>query len=278
MAVDPKEYEEMVVPNYPQLVKMLDKGVVKKLSRNSKVKKFKFGFRKGAYLGAPGKDVYFVMPSLTDEQFSDVAVRFANMYPNKAPDNHLHWAACIRYVYGCFEKQGCLRSNADKKRIIKEDPDWDMPIRFMSLALEQFKKNKNHYGRVLHYEMLAHRFGDRAIIDKNPELLNEMISHYENSQRLAMKCKSYKHMFTPFYWAGHYYYEMDFKKECIKYHTLSLQHMEKYCPDARDGYRDKAMTSFKHLKESMEPRDWKKMRSWIHKCNNKCLAKVKNKA
>ena len=54
--------------------------------------------------------------------------------------------------------------------------------------------------------------------------------------------------------------------------------MEKYCPDARTGYREKAVMSIKQLKNSAEKKEWKNMRKWILKCRNVCLSKVKKAA
>ncbi|KKL45891.1 hypothetical protein LCGC14_2351110, partial [marine sediment metagenome] len=197
MAVDPKEYQQMIIPTYEQLLKMISRGVIKKISNKSKHKPFLFGFRGGQYLGAPGKDVFFVMSILTEDQFIDVAYKVADLYPKKPPNNHLHWAACIRYIYGCFEKQGVLRSRADKKRMIKENVDWDVPMRFMEQVSRRFKYNKNNYGLVLYYEMLGHRLGDRAVIKKDPQYLDSMMINYLKSRKIAKNIKCWKQLFTP---------------------------------------------------------------------------------
>ncbi len=265
----------MMQATYEQVLIMLDRGIIGKLSKNSKIKEFGFGFRGGKYLGAPGKDVYFILSLLDDDKSDYLAARIAEAYPKKAPNNHLKWAACIRYIYGCFEKQGCLRSKDDKKRMIEENPDWQVPITFMNKIAKQFKTSRNTYGLVLHYEMLAHRYGDYAIINNDNSHLNKMARYYEKSQKLSLKCKSWKHTWTPFYWAGHYFYEIGDSENAIKYHKLSLKFMEKYCPDSRPGYREKARASIKHLKKLMPEGDWKKTRKWLKKCKNKCLRKVK---
>jgi len=275
MAVDPKEYKRMTIPTYNQLLEMIDRGIMKKIGKKPKHKPFSFGFRGGLYLGAPGKDIFFVMPSLSEKQFVYIAHRLAKAFPRKPPGNHEHLAACIRYIYGCFEKQGCLRSKEDKTRMIDENPDWELHMKFMIEINSWFKQNRHTYGRVLHHEMLGHRYGDKAIIERNKSYLAKMINHYENAQRLALKCKSWKHTYTPFYWAAYYYYEMKEKEQCIKYHKLNLQFMEKHCPDARPGYRDKAKTSIVQLKKNMNKDEWKIMRKWIRKCKNKCLMRVK---
>ncbi len=278
MSVDSKEYEKMTTPTYEQLLEMIERGVVKRIRKKPKHKPFKFGFRGGHYLGAPGKDIFLAMPSLANDEFVDIAHRLAGLFPSTPPNNHLHWAACIRYVYGCFEKQGCLRSKHDKRRMIEEDPDWQMPMKFMSHVRYKFRRNRNTYGRVLHYEMLGHRYGDMAIISNNNDYLEDMIKHYEKSQRLAVKCQSLKHTFTPFYWAAHYYFEVGDKESAAKYHMLNLQNMEKHCPDARPGYREKAVTSIKQLRACSSRHDWKKHQKWILKCKNRCVRKSRGAA
>ncbi|KKM06301.1 hypothetical protein LCGC14_1745400, partial [marine sediment metagenome] len=82
-------------------------------------------------------------------------------------------------------------------------------------------------------------------------------------------------LFTPLYWGAHYYYEMGDKKKAAKYHWQSLKNMEKYCPDARDGYREKAKISLEHLRKCLNSEDWEDVRKWFKHCKNKCLKKVK---
>jgi len=38
MSVDPKEYEQMTIPNYEQLLQMIERGIVKKIRKKSKHK------------------------------------------------------------------------------------------------------------------------------------------------------------------------------------------------------------------------------------------------
>lgn len=258
---------------YEDLMKMVDRGIVGKVKNDTPF--FSFGFRGGSYLGCPGKDIFFILPSLTGEQSSALAQRLANLFPKKPPDNHVKWAACMRYVYGCFEKQGCLRSKQDKQRMIKEDADWSMPLEFMEKVANEFRRSNNKYGLVLHYEMLAHRYGDRAIISKDNT--DKMLEFYLLSQSLAVKIKSWKHTFTPYYWAACYFYEIDDFDQSAKYHRLSLKNMEKYCPDAREGYREKAKKSFSHLKRCLPKNEYKKLAVKMRKCKNKCLKKVRSK-
>jgi len=73
-------------------------------------------------------------------------------------------------------------------------------------------------------------------------------------------------------------YSMIFdKSKAIKYHVKSLNNMNKFCPDARPGYREKALDSMKYLRKKMDPESWQKYRKKIKKFRNKCLMKVKGK-
>jgi len=257
---------------------MLDGGIVGVVK--NKTPRFSFGFRGGSYLGSPGKDIYCVLADLSDEQKQIVAKKLADCYPKRPPGNHVKWAACIRYIYGCFEKQGCLRSKSDKKRMIDENSDWQTSMHFMDIVANCFKANGNKYGLVLHHEMLAHRFGDRAIIDKDNqnEMLQAMEENYVKSHEMGVAIKSWKHTFTPMYWAACYFYDVHQLNKSAKFHIKNLKYMEKYCPDAREGYREKAKKSLQQLRKCLTPEDYKDIKRWMKKCKNKCLVKVKKYA
>lgn len=259
---------------YKEIITLLNCGIrgnVKNGSRSN----IGFGFRGGMYLGAPGKDIYVSLPFLSWDEKKDIARILASKYPHKPPSNHVKWAACIRYIYGCFEKQGCLRSDSDKQRMQSENRDWAESSEFMDLVRQEFADNNNKYGMIIWNEMTAHRYGDRAVIEENPLLLNDMIQLYQQAHLYAVSIKSWKHTFTPFFWAGSYYHEMKMPEESVKWHTESLRMMNKYCPDAREGYREKAKISLKHIKEDMSNDEWKEWyKNFKKTLRNKCLKKV----
>lgn len=259
--------------SFEQLMKMLDRGIIG-VVKDPKPH-FSFGFRGGSYLGAPGKDIFFALPNMTDAEKSIVAKKLASLYPKKPPSNHVKWAACIRYVYGCFEKQGCQRSGADKKRMEKENTDWSIPMKFMEEVAAEFKTSKNKYGLIIHYEMLAHRIGDRSVIEKDESKLPEMMKCYEKSQTMALRNKCWKHTFTPYYWAAGYLKLMNKKDDAVICYKKALKFMNKYCPDARPGYREKAKASLKYIKKHSSKSDWNSFYKWYKKSNNKCLKKVR---
>jgi len=261
--------------SYKNIILLLKDGIKGNTKNRGSIS---FAHEGGEYLGCPGKELFFSLPSLSEAELKKVACKLSSSFPKKPPKSHVKWAACIRYIYGCFEKQGCLRSKADKIRLTKEGPDWSLSTQFMEIVASYFKKNNNNYGLVLHYEMFAHRCGDLSIIDPgNKENLQLMLKYYLMSQKLAVKIKSWKHTFTPFYWAAYYFYDnKDYKNSAI-YHKKNLQAMENYCPDARDGYREKAQMSMKQLKKCLSTKDYKKHCKWFRRCKNKCLKKIKVK-
>jgi len=178
-------------------------------------------------------------------------------------------------VYGCFEKQGCLRSKKDKKIMINEDPCWNRPQRFMERMLLSFDENRCDYGKVLFHEMYGHRLGDKAIMKNDSSYLDSMLYQYVLAQDIGERIKSYKHTFTPFYWAACYFYEMNDKVRCVTYYKKGLNKMNKYCPDARPGYREKVLTSLRNLKKIMNKKEWNKYRKRYSTYTNRCLKKVK---
>lgn len=260
------------VLSFEQIMSMLDAGIIGEKFRHPP---FEFGFRNGHYLGAPGKDIYWCLYEFTDEEMVKCANKLASLYPTKPPGNHVKWAACIRYIYGCFEKQGCLRSRADKNRMIEENPNWSKPTEFMDKVRKCFEKSGNNYGLILHYEMLGHRIGDRIIIDNDLSRTPEMILTYRKSQSLSKKVKSWKHTFTPFYWCAKYLFETGQKELAKTYYQKCLRNMEKYCPDARQGYREKATTAIRNYKACASREEYSDLKKWLASCKNRCLVKVR---
>ena len=155
-----------------------------------------------------------------------------------------------------------------------ENEDWSIPDRFMSLVYSYFNINNCQYGQIIYHEMKGHRIGDRLLISNNYRLQSEMLDHYKKAQSLAVKNKSWKHTFTPFFWVASYFEKFD-KLLAVKYHAKSLKMMEKYCPDARLGYRQKAIQSLRYLKRNLSKKEWGNTRKWLLKCKKKCLVKVR---
>lgn len=214
--------------------------------------KFKFAYRGGSYLGAPGKEIYFGLKNMSDQELNEISQILSNFFPIKStPDNHVKWAACLRYIYGCFEKQGCLRSDSDCKRMKEEKPDWELSDKFINYLESNFLKSDNFYGLTLLYEMKGHRFGDQAIIF-DEKFLDQMMIFYNKSLFFANKINCVKHLFANYYWAASYYEKCNKIDNAIELHKKNITQMILYCPDNRQGYQSKAQDSIEFLRNNMQ--------------------------
>ena len=232
--------------------------------------KVKGAFNGGRYVGAPGKDIFFALSKLTDEQLQILADKHSVQYPRKPPGNHVGTAACIRYVYGQWEKQGILRSKGDRKRMEKEDTDWSLPRKFIGLLCESFRETKHYYGLCIVAEMEGHRLGDEAILHKDDDKLKEMEEVYVSSVKYAHKCRSYKQMWTPYYWAARYFMLARDNEKSEHYCKVTIKEAEKHCPDARGSYVEKLFNCADYLRRR-DKKSWEKWR-------NKIAPRAKNKA
>ena len=235
----------------------------------------------GYYLGAPGKEIFFALQELDETQWDALAEKHSNQWPRplngepyKTPGNHVGYAACIRYIYGQFEKQGVLRSGEDKARMIRDGVNWDLPRKFMETLKGKWLEKDCFYGLTIAYEMEGHRLGDEAVISKDASKLNEMELIYLKSVEYAEKCNSYKQMFTPYYWATKYFIEMGEHDRASKYAVTTIKQAERYCPDARGSYVDKLMDCANYMK-SNHPGAWKKfVGRFEDNVQNRCVAKM----
>jgi len=264
--------------SYDELFKVVSMGVfnrrVKGISCDiTGLKKVQGAFYNGIYMGSPGKDIYVMLPYLSDEQIENIVEELERRFPKTPPGNHLNIAACIRFIYGQFEKNGILRSDADFHRMQNERPNWELPRKFMKLLYKRFKNSNNFYGLTILCEMEAHRLGDEAILNKNEEKLKEMEKKYNKAWDFAYKCKSYKHLFTPYFWSARYFMKYEIEDKAIKYSELTLKNADKYCPDARQSYIDKLLFCMKYLKKK-DKKEWSEIYNKYKKSKNRCVKKA----
>lgn len=257
------------------LLELVRNGVYQKVPKSSG--SYKNAYNGGVYLGAPGKDLYWFLLDADDNDMELFAQELCKQFPRKPPGNHVAYAACIRYIYGQFEKQGTLRSDSDFKRMKKEGIDWEKPRIFIDKMFRIFKENNHYYGLTILCEMEAHRLGDEAILNNDGSKLDEMESMYCNSWNNAKKCKSYKHLFSPYYWSARYFAKYGDKKRALKYSILTLRNAEKYCPGSKKSYVDKVLFCVKYIKKN-DKENWEKIYNKYKKsARNKCVIKTFSK-
>ncbi len=262
---------------YNQLLEIISWGLLSKEVKGIQLrgikikKKIEGAVYGGVYIGSPGKDIYLMLKYLSKEQMEEVVYKLYEQFPFVPPGNHVNVAACIRFIYGQFDKNGILRSNKDFERMKKEKLNWELPRKFLGLLYKKFEKNNNYYGLSMLCEMEGHRLGDEAILNKNKEKLKEMEEIYKESVLFAYKCKSYKQMFTPYYWAAMYFIKFGNINNAIKYSELTITQAEKYCPDSRGSYIDKIVRCLKCIKGGNR-KEWKKFyKGYKKKIKNRCV-------
>ena len=193
------------------------------------------------------------------------------------PGNYEHVSAALRYIYGCFDKQGCLLSKKHQKVIAKFT--WDEQDIFIEKLEKRLHELDNHFGLLALYEMKAHRLGDRAIVTDNLVLMEDMIECYEKSisymPELKRKYKGYSYRHTPYYWCA-CYLERYSKSKAVKYHIKSLRQLEKHCKEGKKGYREKIKHSLLYIKKRASANKVKSIKKEVSKYRRKCFAKMKN--
>jgi hypothetical protein len=233
-------------------MKMKGKSVSdERIKKLCKVKNAVYG---GIYVGSPGKDIYLMLPYLSDKQMKEVVLIMVQNFPKIPPRTYVNIAACIRFIYGQFEKQGILKSNKDFERMKNEKLDWILSRKFLKMLEMEFKKNNNYYGLDILCEMEAHRLGDEAVIKRDEKILKNMEEKYNKSVKYANKCKSYKHMFSIYYWMGEYFKKFGKIEKAVKYFKLSIANASKYyCkyfPQGEQYYSKRLSDSFKYIKDN----------------------------
>ncbi len=266
-------YEELLELTFYGIFEMNFKGISVNDNRLKKCKPIETAIHKGIYTGSPGKDIYYMLPYLNKDQMNEIINGLENKFPKIPPGNHVNVGAFIRFIYGQFEKKGILRSEQDFERMKNEELDWSLAKKFVDLLYNKLEDNNNYYGLAILCEMKAHRAGDKAVLQKDKEKLYNMEHLYEKAVKYAGKCKSYKHLFTPYYWAFRYFEKFEDNKNGIKYAFLTIKQADKYCPDARPGYIIKLLDCVKYIKK-YDKSKYKNLIKQYKNSKNKCVKKV----
>ena len=254
-----------------------DKQMHQLVTRGIGPTEYKGAFRDANYLGNPGKDLFFWIETVPPaEQIDKIAQVLADKFPRTPPHNPIQYGACVRYIYGMFEKQGVLRSKADKKRMIKEQQSWDSSEPFITSLYNCLEYIKSYFGLALLCEQIAHRLGDKSIMKNDLAFLVPMEQYYEKAYKYALKCMSKKHLMTTYHWASMYFIEAKQTDKAITYCRKAVKAANAYCPDARQSLRDKIVDNIKYLK-SNDP-DYKAfIKYWSKNAKNKAVIAVVKK-
>ena len=238
-------------------MKMKKKSVSDK--RLKKCKSIKNAIYNGIYVGSPGKDIYLMLPYLCKEQMKEIAVIMKDNFPKIPPRTYVNISACIRFIYGQFEKQGTLRSEKDFKRMREKKLDWTLSREFIWFLFEELRKDNNYYGLSMLHEMEGHRLGDESLIYKDEKKFKQMEQNYFLCIEFAKRSNSYKHLFSIYYWAGEYSKKFGEEKKAIKYFKKVIinadKYYHKYFPNGEQYYKGRFLKSLKYIKK--RDKNWK---------------------
>jgi len=200
-----------------------------------------------------------MLPYLNKNELKETAILLGKQFPIIPPGNHGNVSACIRFIYGQFDKQGTLRSDQDFERMKNEKPDWTLSREFIWFLFEELRKNNNYYGLCMIHEMEGHRLGDESLINNDKNKLNIMEQNYFLCIEFAKKCNSWKHLFSVYYWAGEYFKKFGDEEKAIKYFKKSILNAEeyyyKYFPNGDQYYSKRLLQSFIYIKNN--DKQWK---------------------
>ena len=136
----------------------------------------------------------------------------------------------------------------------KENINWDMPRKFLKFLYKELEEDNNFYGLDMLCEMEGHRLGDEAVLYKDKDKLKEMQKTYNKAIGFARKCKSYKHMFSVYYWAGRYFAKFGETKKAIKHYKMSIfnacKYYHKYFPVGESYYSKRLLQSLFYIKKN----------------------------
>jgi hypothetical protein len=241
--------------------------------RLEKIKKMDGAIYDGVYVGSPGRDIYYMLPYLNNKEMREVASLLSGCFLNSPPRTYANIAACLRFIYGQFEKQGSLKSDKYFKKMKENKPVWDLSIKFLKELEEELKIVNNYYGLAMLYEMKAHRLGDEAVLNEDTKKLNEMEQMYLKVIDFADKSNSYKHMFSIYYWASEYFRKFGETDKAVKYGKLSIKnacrYYRKYFPNGEAYYSKRLSNTFYYIRK-YDPDNWKKIKKKYKK-------RIKNK-
>jgi len=229
----------------------------KKLKKIKKIDNAMYG---GIYTGSPGRDIYFMLPYLSDQQMEEVSKKLSDKFLKNPPKGYANTAACIRFLYGQFEKQGILRSEEDFKRMKKEKSDWSFSRKFIKMLEKYLRVDNNYFGLSMIYEMEGHRLGDEAIIYRDKNKLERMEEIYNKCVLFADKCNGYKHMFSIYYWAAEYFDKFGNIFKSLEYSKRSIKNANKYYykyfPKGEIYYSERLRQRIKYIRDNDTKQNW----------------------
>lgn len=220
--------------------------------------------------------VFEWLQSAKEDEYSEAANTIALIYPtvkyiNKRPNiSHTPYALFVRHLFSVKHKNGTLISQwhperrSELKSNIEACKHWNKSFSFVKVLDQAFEYIDNKYGQVILYEVLAHRYGDLAVleIDKKQNI-GKMKKFYKKSAALAETINCKKQEFTPWYWGGCYFAKMNMDNDTVSW--LRQFHIKCDVMGTRPSYVNKAQLSIELLRNILQVEEFMEYLTWLKK-------------
>lgn len=244
-----------------QILDLIKRDIV---TRKIQLPVLDYAFDGGNYLGCPGKEIYHFLISARNDDIREITQAVSLKFPSLPPSRAVHLSSFLRYVYGCFEKQGALKH---KEQFVDNIPNWNKVEIFMDDLLDFFSKQRNQYGAMICYEMMAHRAGDLAVLNSDSTSLKKMLDLYNKSANLAVVVGARKNAYSTYYWALRYLLAANATHDdIVKYALLFFDRVNQYCNTITA--KGKIVTSLNRIYEVFTRKEWRVFRRRYKKYTN----------
>ena len=258
--------------SYDNILHLLKRGII---SKKEDIKHdLPFAIEHGRYMGCPGKEMYYSIPSLSPEQLNSLVPLIAKAFPQQPPHGSVQYSVFWRYFYGVFIKRGLL--NSENTEIDKLALEWPVYFDLVNKVLIYYKANYHaHFGQVVTTELLAHRLGDLMVLshsNNNPDYAarkEDMISRYNEAHNTAIKVGAKKNAFSTLYWCSMYLFAAKDNELFLKYGIQFLQSANQFATSVTT--KSKVVSTLNRLHNVADENQWKQIVKMYRNFNNKVM-------
>ncbi len=218
--------------------------------------------------------VFDKIQSMSTQDMETTAFYVASIFPKdefvtaRPAMSHTPYALFIRHLFMVKHKNGALLDQAHPDRIKQYEENcsvssqWEKSFEFCDALLKEFDNIKSLYGQVILLEVLAHRFGDLALLSENRELhIQKMEECYMQSYDKAKKMGCSKQVFTPWYWGACYFSKLGEPEKASAW--FMEFHKKADNMGSRSSYVNKASLSFRLLRQNTSDSIFKNHVKWL---------------
>ena len=225
--------------------------------------------------GSLGLAFHHAIQSMSFDEMKTSAQKLADLFytvnqvNNFRKVRHEKHALVIRTIFGDLSRNGLIldETHPDRKNDIKRNKswinkDWQQAFAFCDVLASEFESRGNSYGVMLIAEMVAHRYGDLALVGF--DTVDDMEQLYRKAYKIATEIQCQKQMFSPWYWGAFYFMKLGQNDKSIEWFRKFTQMANKYMKDQQPSYREMVCHSLRAIKKMMPKQEWEKYKSWFN--------------